>query len=209
MVQVKKVPINDIHPNDYNPNVIIDRKFQALVQNINDEGEMYQPILLNKDLTIIDGEQRWKASQEAGLTEIYAVIIETTEEQAKLKTIAFNNLKGDFDPLKLNELLTELLDGFDMEDLSKTLGIDTHKLERLTIDLEKQIDDTDFDVFKTDGEDDRVDLMTQRREYEGLKTDKIDFNVNPDKKDSDLDISIKEKAEYLIECPFCHKKFKH
>jgi len=67
MVKVEKVDINLINPNEYNPNVMNKEKYETLVRNIKKEGEMLQPILINTENTIIDGEHRWRASKEAGL----------------------------------------------------------------------------------------------------------------------------------------------
>ena len=166
MVDVKKVPIEDIKPNDYNPNVMSDAKFEALIYNIEKEGEMLQPILLNKDLVIIDGEHRWRASKQAGLTEIWAIVVETSEEEAKVKTIGFNNIQGQFDPLKLNELLNQLVEAINPDELSKQIAMNMNRIEKMSADIEEdlQVEEDFEEMFDTEGELDDFEIERVKRE---------------------------------------------
>ncbi|MCK4816828.1 ParB-like nuclease domain-containing protein, partial [bacterium] len=76
--EIKRIKIDNIKPNDWNPNVIEPNKFEILTRNIKKVGFMLQPILVRKvddHFQIIDGFHRWKASEKAGLKEIDCIII--------------------------------------------------------------------------------------------------------------------------------------
>lgn len=164
MVDVKKVNVDEIKPNDYNPNIMAQSKFDALVHNIKEEGEMLQPILLNTENIIIDGEHRWKASKEAGLTEIWSVIVESDEEASIMKTISFNNIQGHFDPLKLNELLNKLMETNRLDSLSTMLAISKNKIRGLTELLEDDTDEDDFDdLFSRTAEANAFDIVKSKK----------------------------------------------
>jgi len=63
--------ISAVKPNTDNPRVIRDNKFQKLVASIKEFPEMLKlrPIVVNKDMIILGGNMRYKASIEAGLKE--------------------------------------------------------------------------------------------------------------------------------------------
>jgi ParB family chromosome partitioning protein len=86
MVNISKKSIKEISTNNYNPNKIDDQKFKSLIENIKRFGYV-QPILVDSNNVIIDGEHRFKACIEAGFNEIECVVWEsdeTTEEYKKL-----------------------------------------------------------------------------------------------------------------------------
>lgn len=113
------ISTENIIANPWNPNYIGEDKFNTLIRNIK-SGGMLQPILVRQSKVkgiyeIVDGEHRFRASKKAGLKEIMCVIVESTDEEAKLKTLSFNNLRGVNDPDKIKALII---------DLEKTLNID-------------------------------------------------------------------------------------
>jgi DNA modification methylase len=61
-----------------------------------------------RGLEIIDGEHRWRAAQEAGLKEIRVLVIDCTDEEARARTVAMNQIHGEPDPERQAALLAEL-----------------------------------------------------------------------------------------------------
>ena len=121
----------DVIPNDWNPNQMGEDEFSNLVKAIGKaESNFQQPILVrvHPDLPgkyqIVDGEHRYRASIEAGFSNVYAIVAEMDEKTAMLKTIAFNKFRGDPDNIKLAELLVQLRDSHGMtpEDIEQELG---------------------------------------------------------------------------------------
>jgi len=133
-LKYEEVPVDDIKPNKYNPNVMTKRVFKVLVENIKEEGEMLQPILVTQDYVIIDGEHRWRASKES----IPIIVAETDEEGAKLKTIAFNKIRGEYDVDDYTELLKDLSDSLDYKEIADSTSIFVADIKALLGDYENE-----------------------------------------------------------------------
>lgn len=95
-LQVEYVPVDSIQPNEYNPNRESDHEFTLLLNSITDHG-FTQPIIVNMENTICDGEHRWRAAQALGMTEIPIVRVDMTPEQMRIATISHNRARGSHD----------------------------------------------------------------------------------------------------------------
>lgn len=108
------VPIKNVLPNPWNPNVQSDDIFEKEKKSIEEMG-MLGSILVRETAgvyEILDGEHRWKACKELGYTEIPVETIgEIPDNQAKTLTILLNNLRGKDDVLKRAEILKSLDEG--------------------------------------------------------------------------------------------------
>ena len=93
------VKINEVKLNPNNPRLIKDEKFKRLVQSIKDFPQMLdiRPIVVNKDMIILGGNMRYKASIEAGLKEIPIIETDLTEEQQREFLIKDNISGGEWD----------------------------------------------------------------------------------------------------------------
>lgn len=118
--------ITYIHSNPSNPRVIKDDKFKKLVASIKDFPKMMElrPIIIDDTNTILGGNMRYKALQEAGYTEIPDEWVkkanDLTEEEKKQFIIKDNLPFGEWDwDVLANEFeVKDLLDwGFDEKDL--------------------------------------------------------------------------------------------
>ena len=127
-MEYKKLKINTLRPNEYNPNEMTESVLNHLVAELKRIGFL-QPILVNKKGIIIDGEHRWLAAQEAGLKEVPVIEVDMSEKEAKLTTVNMNQIKGELNPLKFAELLTDLRKDFKLEDLSETFNMGINELE--------------------------------------------------------------------------------
>jgi DNA modification methylase len=150
-MRVETVPINQIRPNDWNPNEMEDHIYQSLVQSIRKHGVL-QPILVRADMTIIKGEKRWRAAREAGLQDLICVIVETSQEEAKLLTVSLGHLRGRTNEELLASLLEELSIHFSLEELSLQTGFQMNELDNILkglpmdTDIEPPVEEDDFDV---------------------------------------------------------------
>ena len=70
---IKQIKSYKIKGNPNNPRILKDSKFKQLVQSIKEFPEMLKirPIVVDENLMILGGNMRWKASQDAGLKEIW------------------------------------------------------------------------------------------------------------------------------------------
>tara|TARA_R110000803_G_scaffold35884_6_gene77360 strand:+ start:851 stop:1420 length:570 start_codon:yes stop_codon:yes gene_type:complete len=92
--------ISALNPNTDNPRVIRDNKFQKLVTSIKEFPEMLKlrPIIVNKDMTILGGNMRYKACIEAGLKEVWVLkATDLTKEQENEFIVKDNVGFGEWD----------------------------------------------------------------------------------------------------------------
>lgn len=99
-METKIVKIKDVKSNPNNPRIIKNDKFKKLVQSIQDFPQMLdiRPIVVNKDMIVLGGNMRLKASIDAGLKEIPVLIAENlTQEQENEFIIKDNSSFGEWD----------------------------------------------------------------------------------------------------------------
>ena len=111
----KKVKISEVKNNPNNPRLIKDDKFNKLVKSIKAFPEMLEkrPVVVDEDMIVLGGNMRLKASQEAGLKEVWIDIAEGWSEEQKAEFIIKDNvgfgewdwdiLANEWDNEKLNE----------------------------------------------------------------------------------------------------------
>lgn len=141
-IETKK--IESLNPATYNPRKDLtpeDEEFQKIVKSIETFGYV-DPIIINKDGTIIGGHQRYKVLKYLKYTEIQCVVLDISKEQEKLLNIALNKISGDWDKDKLEELLAELQN----EDLDLSVtGFDFDEIDDILQDINGTKED-DFDI---------------------------------------------------------------
>ncbi|WP_113152754.1 ParB/RepB/Spo0J family partition protein [Nitratireductor sp. OM-1] len=127
-IDFRIVPIDDIEPNEYNPNDMEAEFFEAIVQQVKEEG-MNQPILCRANpekegkFLIVDGEHRWRASKVAGKKVIPIIVVPFDAKQAKVRTLSMNNLRGQNIPIKLARLLVDLHKEYSANEIRAMTGI--------------------------------------------------------------------------------------
>ena len=127
-VDFRLVPIEDVYPNEYNPNSMEAEYFEAIVSEVKQRG-MNQPILcrahpkLPGKFLIVDGEHRWKSAKIAGKKRIAIIVVPFDETQSKVSTLAMNNLRGQNIPIRLARLLVDLNKTYSVAEIRKMTGI--------------------------------------------------------------------------------------
>jgi|TARA_R100001530_G_scaffold62534_1_gene45008 ParB/RepB/Spo0J family partition protein len=122
IIGYEQVKVEDIKPNEYNPNEMTAGMMDHLVKEIKRSGFL-QPVLLNQNKIIIDGEHRWLAAKQCELKEIPAVLIELSDSDAKITTINMNKIKGELNPHKFAELLSDLKTDIETDEIIKTFNL--------------------------------------------------------------------------------------
>lgn len=88
---------------------------------------MVDPLVVNKDMTIIGGHQRFKACLELGFIEMPCVVLDLPKSKEKALNLALNKITGDWDRKKLEKILQEIesidieLTGFDEQEIAKLI----------------------------------------------------------------------------------------
>jgi ParB/RepB/Spo0J family partition protein len=150
-VRIETVQISSINPNGWNPNEMDDHIYHSLVASIRIHGVL-QPILIRSDMTIIKGEKRWRAACDVGLTELTCVIVESSDEEAKLLTISLSHLRGRTNEEILSALIEELSQHFTLDDISAATGYLPDELTNLLaglpsdFEIDTPVVEDEFDV---------------------------------------------------------------
>jgi DNA modification methylase len=144
-MQFEKVTLNQLIYANYNPRKALqpgDSEFEKIRRSIEEFGYV-DPIIVNKDYTIIGGHQRVTVLKALGYHEVDVVIVEVDKIKEKALNIALNKISGEWQMDKLKELLLELesqiglgITGFDDDEFKQLLS---------SMDTKQAVDD-DFDV---------------------------------------------------------------
>ena len=112
-----KKNIKDLKRAKYNPRKLLtvdDIEYQRIKRSIEEFGYV-EPIIINKDNTIIGGHQRLSVLIELGYEEIDVIQVDVNKTQEKALNIALNKITGEWDKELLSDLLIELdNDNFDI-----------------------------------------------------------------------------------------------
>jgi ParB-like chromosome segregation protein Spo0J len=147
-MQVNKIPISQLNPAKYNPRKDLkpgDPEYKKLKRSMQEFGYV-EPIVWNKRSgNIVGGHQRYKVLLDMGMSEVDCVVVDLDETKEKALNLALNKIQGDWDYLKLKDLLQELDTGeFDIE----LTGFSVEEIE----DLMTQSHPLDLDDGQRDDE---------------------------------------------------------
>ena len=105
-LEITHLPIGDLRPDPANPRRISDEELESLTRSIREFG-LIDPIIARKDdKVVIGGHQRLVAARKLGLKQVPVLLVDLSEEQAKLLNLALNRISGTWD----QELLARLMD---------------------------------------------------------------------------------------------------
>jgi ParB-like chromosome segregation protein Spo0J len=138
---IKTIQIIDrdlLKANDYNPNMVLEENLKLLERSILNNG-WTAPIVVTKDLVIIDGYHRWLVSGREPLksllnNKVPIVIVEHKSHKEDIYgTITHNRARGThlLDPMK--KIIKELIESnVPMQEISKELGMREEEIFRLS-----------------------------------------------------------------------------
>jgi len=104
---IKKMKIGLIKPSSYNPRVMTEEEFNNLKQNIKEFG-FVDPLIINKDNSLVGGHQRLKALKELGYKDVEVIVVNLSKAKEKLLNISLNKISGDWDYDLLNKVIGEI-----------------------------------------------------------------------------------------------------
>lgn len=141
-MEITLINIDQISPNDYNPNVVSEDIMAKLRVEFRQKG-LCEPIIVRSrgnGYEIVDGYHRWLICRDLGYREIPCVIQDYDDNEAKIKTLQLNYMRGSVVPVKLASLIHELSREIKLEDLAKRLPYEEVQLED-TLELLKLPED--------------------------------------------------------------------
>lgn len=141
-----KKNINELKYADYNPRKKLtpkDKEYQKIKRSIEEFGYV-DPIIINKDNTIIGGHQRVTVLKDLGYKEINVIQIDIDKTKEKALNIALNKITGSWDYALLGDLLLELdAENYDLE----ITGFDLDEIEDLMAPIDyNEIEEDDYEV---------------------------------------------------------------
>jgi DNA modification methylase len=147
-MEFKKLRIDDLIPASYNPRKKLkpgDSEFEKIKNSIKEFGYV-DPVIVNKDRTVIGGHQRISVLKTLGFEEIDCVVIDIDKTKEKALNVALNKVSGFWDENLLADLLKDL-EGLDYD--LKFTGFDPPEIDELFTKLhDKDVKDDDYDVTK-------------------------------------------------------------
>jgi len=134
-VGVRVIPVDNIESNPNQPRTIFDANaLTELAASVREHGVL-QPILVRplgqNRYQLVAGERRWRASKEAGLTTIPALVEELDDDTALEIAIIENLQREDLSPLEEATMYDRMVreHGYSIRKLAEKLGKDKGYLE--------------------------------------------------------------------------------
>jgi len=123
-MKIEKIKINKLKPAKYNPRQISKKQYNDLKDSVVKFG-LVDPIILNKDFTVIGGHQRLKVCKELKYKDIDCVILDLTKQEERELNIRLNKSGGEFDmDILANEFEIEELKDWGFKEIELGLNID-------------------------------------------------------------------------------------
>jgi ParB-like chromosome segregation protein Spo0J len=108
-MKLETLQLNKLNPAEYNPRTITKDEFEGLKTSLQTFGQQ-ENLIVNKDMTIISGHQRYNAMKALGWTEAVCNLVNLDKHEEKKLNVIMNStaISGKYDQLKLDEILEEL-----------------------------------------------------------------------------------------------------
>ncbi len=127
---VQQLRIDSIVPNRYQPrHVFAPGELAELAASIKESGVL-QPVLVRRKgdgmYELISGERRWRASKEAGLTTIQAVVRNCSDQESLLLALVENLQREDLNPMETARAYARMMKefGLSQEVVAQRVGRD-------------------------------------------------------------------------------------
>ena len=128
-LKVEYVATASLKPNAYNPNRQDDHAYRLLVNSMRDDG-FTQPVIVGQDDVIVDGEHRWRAATELGMTEVPVVRVDMDDARRRIATIRHNEARGSHEADLVGAILADLDSRGALEGAMTALDMDRDEDDR-------------------------------------------------------------------------------
>ena len=145
-MEIREIQLSELHPASYNPRKKLkkgDKEYEKIKQSLLKFGYV-DPIIVNKDLTVIGGHQRLTVLKDLDYETAKCVIVDLFKEDEKALNIALNKITGQWDDQLLADLLLDLQESDFNLDLT---GFEPPEIDDILSNVhDKDLSDDDFDV---------------------------------------------------------------
>ena len=140
-MKIESKLITQLKPATYNPRQISTKQYNDLKASIKKFG-LVDPVIVNKDNTVIGGHQRLKICKELKYIEIDCVVLDLSKEEERELNIRLNKNTGDFDmDILANEFDIDELTDWGFKHIDLDINIDK-------LDDSFTLDDSDKKPFQ-------------------------------------------------------------
>lgn len=146
-MQLEKRRLSELKPAEYNPRKRLtpeDAEYQKIKRSIETFGYV-DPIIINRDNTIIGGHQRQNVLMDLGYDEVEVIVLSLEKNDEKALNVALNKISGEWDETALKDLLVDL----DLSEYDFTItGFDKKELDDLIelTDFEAEVSEDGYDT---------------------------------------------------------------
>ena len=109
-MQITNIAIDKLNPATYNPRLDLkpeDKEYQDIKRSIVEFG-LVEPLIINKGYIVVGGHQRLKVLKELNFTTVPCITVDLDKQKEKMLNISLNKISGDWDRVKIKDLLLEL-----------------------------------------------------------------------------------------------------
>ena len=125
--KVEEVKLSDIREDEENPNEMTERQLEGLKEAIEKYGFL-EPIIIDKDNMVIDGEHRLKALREAKAETAQAIRLAVSRTDARMIRQAMNKLRGSHNPREDIDELVRISREVPIQQMARLLGMEDQNL---------------------------------------------------------------------------------
>ena len=145
-MEIKELPLKELKPAAYNPRKKLkkgDKEYEKIKQSLLKFGYV-DPIIVNKDMTVIGGHQRLTVLKDLDYETAKCVIVDLPKEDEKALNIALNKITGQWDEALLADLLLDLQESDFNLDLT---GFEPPEIDDILSNVhDKELSEDEFDV---------------------------------------------------------------
>lgn len=146
IAKLQEIEISQLKPAAYNPRKKLkagDKEYEKIKASIEEFG-FADPLVVNSDMTIIGGHQRYTVATDLGIEKLPCAVVDVDKVREKTLNIALNKITGAWDENALAELLEDIQNS--NFDVGKT-GFDPPEMQQLFNKVhDKDVKEDDFDV---------------------------------------------------------------
>lgn len=157
-MEIKELTLKKIKPSPYNPRLDLepgDPGYEKIKRSI-EQFNLVEPLVWNKRSgNLVGGHQRYKIIKDRGDKRVQVVVVDLDDNEERTLNLALNKAVGDWDTVRLAELLKEMQDVVIDDDaipLVELGGFDQEEFDTIIADAEEIIDE----IFQSESGPDEV-----------------------------------------------------
>jgi hypothetical protein len=159
---MQEIEVGKLKPAEYNPRTISEDDMLHLIESLEKFG-LVEPIVVNKDMTVIGGHQRLEASKRMGKEKVACIIVDLDKREEKILNIALNKISGSWDEEKLADIIADLK--------GEIIGFNDEEIDQYAMRSEMMLDLKG--EYKPEDDED-LKMLFERNERVGIKVEEPD-----------------------------------